>query len=584
VNRVSKIILLLAVIFAVFTRFWNLSILPYPPDGDEVAFGYYGWSLLHFGTDEYGKFLPTSFTSIGDNKYPGLPYLNIIPAAIFGLNNIEIRFWNAAGGVIMVVLIYFLTEYFFTNRRISLFAAWSAALSPWGIIVSRLGYEVFIPTVLVTAGITCLLYSFQFKKEKPKKILFASSVVLFLISIFTHASARFFVPSFLFVLFASSFYKKSLFSKHKKTLGILFIFLSLIVVCMLFSPNSWGRAKDDIWKGPSAEENNRLQELYIQAGTSQIKLPARITWAFHNKYRIAIFDFVDRYMEHFSVGYLFTKGESSGQAIPDMGVLLFMDLLLLPAGIFALAKNNNKDSVRLIASWLLIAPIPSALTIGVAKMDRVTLLIVPLCIISALGFGYITDLFKKKSKLAIFFISIGVAISSLYSLNQIFVQKPLDKPWTNQEVFEDMTKSILDLKDKYKSVAMTGDDYIYFLFYGKISPKEFIKRSDINSEQWNRVTRLDNIYFNMPYKCPKGGKLNVLYVCGGGDVPQNSKIIKYFYYPDGVPAYSLIEFYPVSKMPPKDKLPTLPGRLHYMVDYEHKYVDGIIPEESKSLW
>jgi hypothetical protein len=36
-------------------RLWKLTTLPLPPNGDELAFGYYGWSLLHFGTDEYGK-------------------------------------------------------------------------------------------------------------------------------------------------------------------------------------------------------------------------------------------------------------------------------------------------------------------------------------------------------------------------------------------------------------------------------------------------------------------------------------------------------------------------------------------------
>jgi hypothetical protein len=88
----------------------------------------------------------------------------------------------------------------------------------------------------------------------------------------------------------------------------------------------------------------------------------------------------------------------------------------------------------------------------------------------------------------------------------------------------------------------------------------------------------------MPFACPKSGKLNVLYVCRGGDVPQNSKIIETLYYPDGIPAYSLVEFYPLTELP--SPLPALGKNLHYMVDVEKspKFPDGIIPDNFPSFW
>jgi hypothetical protein len=228
------------------------------------------------------------------------------------------------------------------------------------------------------------------------------------------------------------------------------------------------------------------------------------------------------------------------------------------------------------------------LATGEARMNRATLMIVPFAIISALGITYLVDAFKDKKRFVIYtLLAVGVAASLAYSLNQIFIQKPLDKPWYKQVVNETLTKSVFALKDKYQAVATGNDDYIFFLFYGKISPQEFLKRSDIIPEdqaKWDRVRRLDNIYFKMPFKCPMGGKLNVLYVCEGVEVPQNSKIVKAIFYPDGVPAYTLIEFYPESQMPPRNNLPVLPGKFQYMVDIEHNYPDGIIPAESKSLW
>jgi 4-amino-4-deoxy-L-arabinose transferase-like glycosyltransferase len=585
VGKVSKF-LILAVIVAFVLRFWHLTSLPFPPDGDEIAYGYYGWSLLHFGTDEYSKILPTSFHSIGDYKYPGLAYINALPAMFFGLSNFTVRFWGATLGVILVILVYLLAQLLFENKKASLFAAWLTALSPWAIVESRLGYENLISSAIVTAGFVCLLYAI--KKEPIKKIFIVSSFLFLILASFTHAAPRFFIPAFLLVTIIFSFFKDSIFYTHKKLLIGFFVVIILIISLSLISPENRGRASEDAWQGISGIERNRLQELYIEAGTSQIKIPPRVTWIFHNKYRITLFDYFERYADHFSFNFLFTKGEASLQRIPDMGVLLLIEIILLPFGLVALIKNKSKYSSYLIFLWLLLAPIPSALAIGEARMNRATLMIIPLTIISGLGATYLADLFdSKKRRIIYILLFFGISVSSLYCLNQIFIQKPLDKPWYKQVVNETLTKSILELKDNYKAVATGNDDYIFFLFYGKISPGDFLKRSDILSSsqaKWERVIRLDNIYFKMPFRCPMGGKLNVLYVCEGVEVPQNAKIVRAIFYPDGVPAYSLIEFYPESQMPSKGNLPVLPGTFQYMVDIEHSYPDGIIPDSSKSLW
>jgi hypothetical protein len=154
-------------------------------------------------------------------------------------------------------------------------------------------------------------------------------------------------------------------------------------------------------------------------------------------------------------------------------------------------------------------------------------------------------------------------------------------------VNKELTQKVLNLKNHYSAVAVTDDDYIFYLFYGKISPDDFQKRAEImppSEAKWERVNRLDNIFFKMPFRCPLSGKENVLYVCEGDEVPQNSRLIDTVYFSDGLPAYSFIEFYPLSERP--DPLPALPDRLHYMVGVEKPdgFPDGIIPAEHDSLW
>ena len=88
----------------------------------------------------------------------------------------------------------------------------------------------------------------------------------------------------------------------------------------------------------------------------------------------------------------------------------------------------------------------------------------------------------------------------------------------------------------------------------------------------------------MPFDCPKSGKLNVLYICTGPNIPQNSKILNVIRYLDKVPAYTLLEFIPISKI--ASTLPELPEGLDYMVDVEKSPFspDGIIPDHDTRLW
>ena len=587
-KNATNILFTLAIATAFLVRFWKLSELPFPPDGDELAFGYYGWSLLHFATDEYGNFLPANFLSIGDYKYPGLPYLNILPAMIFGLSGMTIRFWSALSGVVLVFLVYLFSRSLFKNRSVALASAWFAALSPWSIIESRLGWENHLSMVITLSGFIILLDLISVKNKKRRNLLSLFAILLFVLSTFIYAAQRLFIPLMLCVFFMITFIKKSGFKKIRKNVFVSLTAVSVIVTASLISPHNRGRASEEAWKGLSPEQLNRLQELYVQAGTSQIRIPPRMTWFFNNKYTFSAIDFLERYTDHFSPKFLFFFGESSNQKIPDMGMLLWIELLTLPAGLLVLFGSKYKVKKSVLFFWLLLAPVASALTQGGAHINRASLMIPPLSILSGLGTVELLSITPGKlKKITLFILIVGFLYSSLYALNQIFIQKPLDKPWVKEQVYKDVTLEILRLKDKYKAVVTGDDDYIYFLFYGRISPSEFVKNSDINNIEkgnWERVDRLYNIHFKMPFNCPKSGKKGVLYVCSGHEIPQNSKIVKIFYYKDKVPAFSLIEYYPLSLMP--GKLPEPPDKFHYLVETENPSIfpDGIIPDSHPSYW
>lgn len=589
INRIplSSWILILAIIIGTFVRIWKIDSLPFPPNGDELAFAYYGWSLLNFQIDEYGRFLPFNFPSIGDFKYPGLAYLNILPAALFGLSELTARFWSVFSGVLLIPLIYFLSMKIFQNKITAFVSAWLVALSPWSITLSRIGYENHISITLTTAGLTLLLHIKEGMKKQLKNIFLFVSFTLFLISSFCYGAQRLFIPAILIFLFILSFIKGSELSFLRKPLLILFLILSTVIGISLIPVENRGRASSIAWRiGP--DEENRLQELIIEAGISPTKVPVLITHIFHNRTKINIESFVQRYINHFSPKFLLFEGEASVERIPDIGMLLLIEVIFLFVGFLTVMSIPNRSLSLFVLGWLLIAPLPSALTFGEPHINRASIMIPPLILISGHGFLKLSYALKRNYRgIVIVILFVALLLNGAYALNQIFVHKPVSKPWFSEQVNKQLVEEIYKIKDNYKAVAISKDEYIYFLFYKKITPFYFLKSSDIkpiSEGSWDRVKRFENIHFNMSFNCPKSGKLNTLYVCRGIEVPQNAKIITLIRYLDSVPAYTFIEFFPISKM--TQPLPKLPEGLHYMVAIESdpKYPDGIIPDDYPRLW
>lgn len=585
-----RLALLLAIVVGAVLRLWRLPDLPFPPNDSELFFAYYGWSLLHFGIDEFGTRLPLSFPSIGDFKYPGLAYLNMLPAAIFGLSFITARFWAVVSGVALIPVVYVLSLIFFKNKLAAVVASWFIALSPWSLVLSRIGYENHPAMVMITGGVVLLLLGFVkldgFEVAyKNKKAFLGVAFTLLLLSTFTYAAARVFVPVMLLFLLGYSFIKASEVFKARKVLLWFFIVITVVIALSLVSWQNRGRSAYIVYNKLEQSELERQNLLIHESGISPVKTPVELTRLVHNKYRIMAYHYLEKYLVHFSPDFLFFKGDQGYERIPDSGQLLLVEVLLLPVGFLAMFKGRGLLPVIVVA-WLAIAAIPSTLTSG-SGINRASLLIPPLALLSGLGFSFLVELVKRLRWWVLVVLIVGVAVSSVYSLYQIFVIKPIHQAWYSEVVSEEMVKEVLRVKKDYIAVGVPKDEYIFFLFYGKVSPVEFLSDSDIltldRNNPWDRVDRYSNIYFKMAWGCPKSGRENVLYVCEGANVPQNSKVVKVIRYRDKVPAYTFVTFYPVSQM--SKPLPELPEGLKYMVDIETApgREDGII-KEGKEIW
>ena len=155
---------------------------------DEAALGYNAYSILKTGRDEYGTILPLNLKSFGDYKPALYAYVLIPFIAVFGLSEIAVRIPSVLFGVGTIIVLYFLIQKLFQNKKLSLAVSFMVAVSPLSIQFSRGAFESNAAVFLNSLG--TLLFLIGLKKPK---ILFYSAVVLGL-SLFTYQASKIFVP------------------------------------------------------------------------------------------------------------------------------------------------------------------------------------------------------------------------------------------------------------------------------------------------------------------------------------------------------------------------------------------------------
>jgi hypothetical protein len=185
---------------------------------------------------------------------------------------------------------------------------------------------------------------------------------------------------------------------------------------------------------------------------------------------------------------------------------------------------------------------------------------------------------KKLKKYFVILAMIAYTVSLFGFIHQYTVHKVIHHPWYSDVGLKEMVESVNKNYEKYSNIVVAQGHYIPFLFFNKVDPKIFLAESVISQDPNDgvRVKEFGKIIFNMPYNCPAAGKENVLYVCFGYQIPNNSKIVDLIRFKDGQPAIILIEFGSED-----DKLPE---RVSYFSDVDTRFPTSILPFNYDKFW
>lgn len=466
-----KGILLLIIILAFFLRIYRINSIPASLNPDEVALGYTSYSLLKTGADEHGKYFPLSLQSFGDWKLPVYSYVGIVPVALFGLNEFSVRFTSVMAGVAGVLLIYFISLKLFGRRSIGLFSALLFTLSPWSIYFSRGAYEVNLATTFFLAGLLAFIKYIYGSKKNVK--LFFISFLLFALTMFTQHNYIVFMP--LFVLALTVIFRRTI-VKNK----VIFISIGIFILFILisyFSISSGGSNK--VSSLVIFNDRNILYERVEKLRGDNAPKNQFSERILHTKYLGVAYQIAQNYLNSFSPTFLFDKGgEKLVHNLGDFGNFYLFDAFLLFVGFAGLFWNKERSLIMLMA-WLLISPIPSAVTRDTPNSTRLFTLM-PLFVLIASYGAYQIFVFLKNKTIMNFIIK--GALISLFFLNVVFFLDIYFVHLNTQRArfWRLGYKELVGVSNNYpeKNVIMQGVydfPYIFFLFYNKYDPQKFRK-------------------------------------------------------------------------------------------------------------
>lgn len=481
----AKIFLLLILFLGGLLRLYRLDEFP-ALNADEAAIGYNAYSLLQTGKDEHGNPWPIHFQSFNDYK-PGLYFYLVLPFIKFlGLTELAVRLPGALLGISTIFIVWLLVRELIPKKRfLPELSALFIAISPWHIHFSRGGWEVNAATFFITSGLWLFLKGIR----SGKWLCF--SVLLFTAALYTYHAARVAVP--LLVLGIVLVYRKELFVPTKRTTsiyqymkakkyqilsGLIGLVFLIPLLLNLLGPAGISRAAGvGLFSdhGPLLRANE--QRIEHEGENRLFSLSA------HNKVVNYGLAFLENYAEHFSGEFLLFSGdEIQRNRVPDMGQMYLVQLLFLMVGFVAIARSNR--GWLPIIFWLLIAPIPAALTFQSPHALRAQNMTVPLMIISAFGALTLRDWTRKlrlpKHRLVVLLSCYLVIFGWEFTryLHQYYTHMAKDYSYSSQYGMKELVDYLKAEEKKFSKIVVTDrydQPYILFLFYLKYPPDKFQK-------------------------------------------------------------------------------------------------------------
>lgn len=511
------IVLVLILVLSLFLRLYQLDKIPASLFGDEIDVGYQAWSLGTTGRDYMGNLLPTFLHSFSEWRTPLLSYLLSPVMAIFGPSTLSVRIPVALMGVLNIFLIYlFFQKLFPKHKQYSLLAAFILCISPWHIHFSRIAFDSTLLLNLYLLGAMLIIDG-----------KFALSLPILILTLYTYPTANIFTP--LFIVASFLIFRPAINLKKYFPLYLLSLILIIPITLNIVTGSASGR-----FSGISILADSKLTESIITTRTESWVLGNKLESVFHNKPIVYLSTFANQYITAFSSNFLFISGDPNFRhSIGEFGEFYIFFAPLLIIGFYSLLSRLGDPRARFLLAWILLAPIPSALTQGGGNhATRLIILLPALVSLFTLALVDINNFLNNpviKKVFTLFFVVLSLIALIFYWHRYSSHYRFLSfRNW--QYGYENVMTNIPSLSENNKLfINNTYEPSLTkFLFYSKYPPIEFQKVfiNDITKDNvYKNISGYklgDNIFFVSPNNTDIASLLNVgdLYIAvQGKEIP-----------------------------------------------------------------
>jgi len=503
-NTNKALILSFIFIIGLGLRVWRVGNYP-PLLWDEASLGYNAYSILKTGKDEYGQSLPLIFKSFGDYKPGFYIYLTIPFIWLMGLSQLAVRLPAVILGSLTSVIFYLLIKEITRNEKLSLVSAVVLALLPWHIHFSRGAWEVNVMVFFVTLG------SWLFIKgiKELNFFVFSGSLFTFLLALITYQGAKLVVPliglGLVYLLLRFESFKLKKLKKYFTPKFLIpcsvFIILAGSWYFLSFSGSASNRLKVMSlfsYRRPETEINQILEE-------DGMKTKGGHYYIFHGEWLHFFKGFASRYLNHFSPKFLAFTGDwqNARHSVPYFGVISHLGFVLLILGVIIYLKEDSCQDRRFFLYWLLVAPLPAALTRDSVSSVRALTMVIPLSYFIGLGVSGLTNLkinkFIQVSVYCLLITAFTFDFGYYLDLYHNHLVKLNPKQWLYG--YQKAVEFVVDNQEVFDQVIMTdfyGQPYIYYLFTSLYPPSQFQKQAEFSNSSISdvgTVKKIDKINF-----------------------------------------------------------------------------------------
>lgn len=437
-NRYRLITLLILTIgFAV--RIWNISEIPMGLNQDEASAGYDAWSILNYGIDRNGFFLPVHLFAWGSGQNALYSYLCIPFIAVFGLSAFSIRLPMALIGCGSLIVMKKLLDGF-EDERLTAIGTALLAVAPWHIMKSRWALESnLLPDMILLALLLICL------GLKGKRIYFYAGCAVMGLSAYAYGTSYFFLPLF-FILFFGLLIKTKKLTIKRAVCGIALAFIIALPIVLFVIINTFDLPSITT---PffSIPKLNEARQAAILKG-----------------------DLLGNFLSCFSMLLKQNDGMPWNSMNSFFGTIYIFSAPFVLVGIITALRRKEKSAVTYaFLCWLAVSV--AMMFVMSSNINRMNLIFIPLIYFTALGIYALTKKRIVKATIGILYtVSFAAFVFSYAGAYQQDIARSFSYGFGDAVDFSET----LD-KNVCRVTPDSGSTYMLLLFYTETPPNEYLK-------------------------------------------------------------------------------------------------------------